>query len=781
MSISYHQDVALDKMTYGDSVYPDEGSSCKLYQFAWKIPQGAVCWASVGAIVQNEESELSDEAGPKAANSYSGWNPSLRAIPNYHQVYLDWEEDPNAISYNVYYSTNSDDTNSWYLYPGGGTWEPVPDGTVAMNRFWHTNLPVGTTYYYFVEANDYFSGNQYSQPAFAAATGVPPNANFFSAFASAYDGMILAEWTVPTNTVTVNDTSINQTNWQFFVERKPADSDDGNYQMITGTGYGLAYLDSDVLNGQSYTYRVTAFDYLFNRIQSLAVAKGGSSTQITPSSTNGLTLLSPVPGNGYVDLTWSPIRATQFTIKHSLSPDGPFDVIDSLNVNNVYQSAKNTYQASGLQNGVMHYYQVTATTPTGFTIDSDIKGAMPLSTLAPLPPINFRGTIMPVQGTNTVLLDWDARPVAAKYQVFLENQTGMTPLFTGIGTSCRYIVPDGADDSTVFTFAIRSVNAQGLAGGFMETLVTNKASYPYPLEGVDQPVVLNVAGVLSSVPDALLTVTGPTNLILSAQVNVPGIQQVSFYSDGQLLGTATSEPYQMTWNHVPASSDNAHLVTAVALASTQGGAYSYLGGYIASFSSDPINLTVNVEPELAAYQTASTDLQLPAPSLPISISRSYNSRSTDVNGVLGIGWTPIWNVGSVKLSAELGSEWNGVIQTILGSPHYYVGESSSHFVTVTLPSGQGIGFSPMLELTKNGISGSMIFDEDDEAAFSFESFAPGQGNLTTGNDSLQFDHDIIDLADDWEGVSFKTFDPAQFTYTSPEGTIYIYGQQAVTV
>jgi hypothetical protein len=48
-----------------------------------------------------------------------------------------------------------------------------------------------------------------------------------------------------------------------------------------------------VTNGQTYTYRVTAFDSGYNRVLAVAELQGGTTTQITPSVTNGLTLLPP--------------------------------------------------------------------------------------------------------------------------------------------------------------------------------------------------------------------------------------------------------------------------------------------------------------------------------------------------------------------------------------------------------------------------------------------------------------------------------------------------------
>jgi RHS repeat-associated protein len=792
------QDVNVSSLKYGlSSGYNDnEGVRCGVYQYSWPIPQGVLCWASVSALVDGHESEISVEVGPQTANSYTGeyLNYALRAIPGNHQIYLDWVDDPDAISYNVFYSTNSDDTNSWNLYPGAGTWQPVPEGIdLSINRCWHTNLDVGKTYYYIVQVNDYFCG--YWNPhifAFAMVTDSTSETNQFSAFASAYDSMVEVEWTVPTNQYTFTDTSVNQTNWQFFVERKPASTNDSQYILIADSGYGLAYLDSDVADGQAYTYRVTAFDTDFNRLQALAVSKAdGTSIQITPSATNGLTLLQPKSGNSYVDLSWSPIRATQFSIKRSLNPGGPFDVVGSLNVNNAYQSAANTYRDTGLQNGVMYYYQIAAITPTGFEIDSSVQGAVPLATLTPLPPSGFQGTIVPIsdaaqaQFTNIVLLSWNAEPGVSQYQVFLQNQTSLTPLFTGRGTSCTYVIPDAEQNNpnAAFTFALRSVNAQGLTSDLVEIAVTNQNITTFT--GTVNPVVLQIAGALNS-----LVVTGPTNLTLNAAVNVPGISQVSFYSDGQLIGTVASAPYQMTWYHVPGTSPGSfHIVTAVAQASSSGSAGAYLGygsGSVASFISGRFILTNNVEPQLSAYQTSVTDLQLPAPALPISLSRSYTSRSTDTNGTLGVGWTPSWNLGSVKLSADLGSGWTALDQTASwsSSEEYFITENTAqntaHIVTMTLPSGQSTSFGVHLDYNPS-VSPDYDANPVETISMDFQDYSanPGLLSSSTIGVSVNCDNWVNNWpdADAWSGdVGLTVPTLSQFTYVGPDGTTNVFGQ-----
>jgi len=779
---TYQQDINLSSITYNHSqrYHDDETIPCCVYQYTWLIPQGAVCWASVSAMVDGQENEISTELGPQWADTGFIWQSALRAIPGDHQVYLDWNDDVSIESYDAYYSTNPDATNHIDTDDSSfwADWSPVPGGAnLTMNRCWHTGLTNGVTYYYTVHANDDFSSTPLFD-GFAYATVVPTNSlsqTNFSAYASAYDGMVLVEWKVPKTNLTDPDV-INQTAWQFYVERKPAGTGDTNYQLIADSGFGLAFLDSAVTDGQSYTYRVTAYDTSFNRLQALAVDHNSGLTQSTPSAANGLTLLPPVPGNGYVDLSWSPIRATRFTIKHSLSPNGPFDVVDNLDVQSAYQNAANTYRHVGLQNGVMHYYQIAATTPTGFEIDSGVLGVMPLATLAPLPPHGFQGTVMPMGTTNIVALSWNAQPGAARYQVFLQVQNSLTPLYDGAGTACIYYVPASAGPDDVFTFAVRSVSSTGQSGDLAQTTVTNQ---PSPgVEGAAATVVLQVAGALQPAgTSGAFYVTGPTNLALSATVSVPGVQQVNFYSDGQLIGSANNIPYQMTWYQVPGGT---HILTATALVQDPTGTFISGGVGSGTFSSDPFTLNVTVEPVLSAYQTSATDLQLPAPGLPITLSRSYTSRNASTNGVLGVGWTAGWTAGSVTLSTNLTLGWTGLMQSGFGSVEYaYITDTLGHIVTVNLPNGQSIPFAPQLQYdtsTSDGYASIVNVGDEPLATNSFQPFTANSGTLTNSANVMTITSP--GELEEWNDAPLEfSFTLANFTYTGPDGTIYQFNQQ----
>ncbi len=168
-------------------------------------------------------------------------------------MYLDWNDNSQIFDYDVSYTTDPAAITS----PESANWTNLPNATgLQITRYWHTGLSVGTNYHYKLQAYDYF-GNSIT-PCYTNATVVsatPPATTNFNAFASAYDGMVLVEWMARYNNNSGLVTSVNQTNWQFYVERKPAGTGDTNYLVISDIGFGLAYLDSAVVDGQAYTYR----------------------------------------------------------------------------------------------------------------------------------------------------------------------------------------------------------------------------------------------------------------------------------------------------------------------------------------------------------------------------------------------------------------------------------------------------------------------------------------------------------------------------------------------
>ena len=513
-------------------------------------------------------------------------------------------------------------------------------------------------------------------------------------------------------------------------------------------------------------------------------------TVTTPSTADSLTLLPPTPGNNYVDLTWSNIRAREFDVQHSLSPNGPFTTIASLVSPDAFHNPTNSYRHVGAQNGVTHWYQIVATLPAGggtpTTMTSAPQSATPLATLAPLPPDGFQAQLVPNGGAGRILLSWNSDSGATGYQVFVNGQGGMMPLtgFDGISTSCFYDVPAGTAPGTTFIFELRATNATSVASDMVTATLNYQEPPSQASSPVDDSIVLKVAGWEPNNIEPSLPVTGPTNLAIAVEVNVPNVQQVSFYAinndsqQPQLIGTAVNPPYQITWFNVPGGS---FTINAVAVAGGAGGSlFQPASTYSAS-----ADVEVTIQPQLAAYQTSATDLQLPAPGLPITLSRSYSSRDTSDSGThFAVGWSASWMQSTLSLSANPGSGWTGVSQSYLGSGQYYISDRGPHYATVTLPDGESYQFGAQLANSDDGswdpTIEPMMYSSDFGIAsisISFQPFTVNQGSLSdNGDPTLTLDTDVE--SDDWPGleIGFEPLSNPQFTYQAANGTQYTFGQ-----
>ncbi len=571
---------------------------------------------------------------------------------------------------------------------------------------------------------------------------------------------------------------LSDANWQFCLERKAGL---GQYERITETGFGLAYLDEEVINDQTYTYRVTAFDQNYNRRQAetAAVIPGDSSTLVLEASA----------GNSFVDLDWSAVRAASYEVKHALSADGPWDSLAVLNNGNAYANPPHTYRHLGAQNGIEHHYQVFATSPTGGKrIESNKTSATPSPALRPLPPDGFHAEWIAGGPAGRAHLTWRTRNGVAYYQIFLRNQTRLIPIGVDyfLGTSGTYDVPVGTAAGTVFTFAIRSVTTQTTGTVLTSDLAETSLIYAAPGESVEDVARLKIAGEFVTTPPAIL-LTGPTNLAIALDTSLAesDVNKITFYADDEVLLVVNSPPYQITWFHVPGGEHTIRASVEV-LEGIRG-----IDAKIVTYNTDPVHINVTVKPELASYFTSTTDLQLPTPGLPISLTRAYDSRDTSTEvtdpSFWAIGWKANWKVPALKLSTDLGIGWKGFGEINFGG-QYYFGEQQAHYVTITLPGGEIIHFAPQVDYVSTtppefydpGLGGDPM-----TVALKFEGFLPGEGTLSCDSvDNLEVEASSYDSSvwRDWNqsgtpqpiSVNFGSIVPELFTYTDSGDTKFEY-------
>ncbi len=101
----------------------------------------------------------------------------------------------------------------------------------------------------------------------------------------------------------------------------------------------------------------------------------------------------------------------------------------------------------------------------------------------------------------------------------------------------------------------------------------------------------------------------------------------------------------------------------------------------------PITVVVEGNMKIGAFSLAFEDLKLPVAGIPITITRTYDSRDTRV-GDFGPGWRLALNNIRVQKNRHLGTAWWQTPQSGDGIQFYYVEPQRDRIVTVTMPDGE---------------------------------------------------------------------------------------------
>jgi fibronectin type 3 domain-containing protein len=197
----------------------------------------------------------------------------------------------------------------------------------------------------------------------------------------------------------------------------------GTYSFVasvTTTNYTNTGLVND---GATYYYVVTAMN---------AVGQSTNSTQVSatlPAPPNSPAGLTATPGDAQVSLGWNAASgATNYFVKSALVPGGPYATIRT---NGTSLSFTNT----GLSNGTVYYYVVSASNSAGESTNSTEVSAQPASTSAP--QLGFGVS------SNQLQFTWPADHTGWRLQV----QTNS--LNTGLGTNW-VTVPDSTSTNQMF-------------------------------------------------------------------------------------------------------------------------------------------------------------------------------------------------------------------------------------------------------------------------------------------------------------------------------------------
>ena len=355
----------------------------------------------------------------------------LEATPGDGFLTLNWSANPFiggvVVHYRVYRG-ESPGTESFLIEtPRAPTY--IDDGLVN-----------GKPYYYRVSAINSAGEGPLSEELAAHAVG-PPTAPLNLTCRSG-NGTVVLEWLPP---ATDGGTAI----MDYEVLRGMTT---GNLVHYATVGNVTSFVDEAVVLGEFYYYKVAA-------ITSFGKGVASSSVRIRALDVPGSPLdLCLSPGNGSVTLSWQlPSRTgggmlLGFRIYRGESPltmaflvtKGPMEL---------------SYTDTGLTNGKIYYYQVSAFSESGEGPPTAVLDAAPLK--APGAPLNLRASA----GDKMVTLEWDAptdnggRPIL-HYKIFKGTGSAALDLLATIGNVTRFN-STGLSNGAVYYYQILAENEAG--------------------------------------------------------------------------------------------------------------------------------------------------------------------------------------------------------------------------------------------------------------------------------------------------------------------------------
>lgn len=361
------------------------------------------------------------------------------------------------------------------------------------------------------------------------------------------------------------------------------------------------------------------------------------------------------------------------------------------------------------------------------------------------------------------------------------------------------IVPDPSTPPTIGETVSITVNATDNVGVVSKSLTVNGVDVPLNASGqanytTDIPGVYTVIG--TALDDAgnqgqakkeIKFVSGITSLPPTVSITTPA-ENSEISGPTDLLGTANDTDlvrYKLEYSvkgrneFIAFAQGNSPVINGVLgkLDSTmiRNGLYDIkLTAEDASGNSVSVLRTYKFTGEMKVgnFSMSFTDLSIPVAGIPITITRTYDSRNK-TKGDFGVCWT--MDISNIELSESgvMGMDWQ---QTKSGGflPTYSIIETKPHFVNVTYPDGKIDEFK--MELNP---SSQQLFP----VQFTTASFSPKPGTFSRlvalANNNLvniSFGTGPIVLYDDWDWST--VYNPDRYQLTAEDGTIYIINQDS---
>ncbi|MES2657612.1 MAG: DUF642 domain-containing protein [Verrucomicrobiota bacterium] len=196
--------------------------------------------------------------------------------------------------------------------------------------------------------------------------------------------------------------------------------------------------------------------------------------RITVTPPPAPTGLAASAGDAQVTLNWAATPgATSYNVKRATVSGGPYTTVGS--------PTNNSYPNTGLTNGTLYYYVVSAVNAGGESANSSQVSATP-QVAAPAAPAGVVAT----SGNSQVTVNWSASPGATSYNVKRSTVNGGP--HTTVGTVATTSFPNtGLTNGTTYYYVVTALNAGGESAGSSQVSATPAAAFTNP--GFEAPAI----------------------------------------------------------------------------------------------------------------------------------------------------------------------------------------------------------------------------------------------------------------------------------------------------
>ena len=240
----------------------------------------------------------------------------------------------------------------------------------------------------------------------------------------------------------------------YYVKRSTTSG--GPYTQIA-TPTATSYADNSVINGTKYDYVVSAYNSYGQSANSAEV----NATPMAPPPPAAPAGLEALAGNTQVNLAWTATTgATSYHVKRSTTNGGPYTQVSAPTAAN--------FTDTGLTNGTIYYYVVSALNSAGESANSSQASATPAAPAAPPPaPTGLAATA----GNAEVSLTWTASAGATSYNVKRGTASGGPYTQVAQPTTTRD-TDTGLTNGTTYYYVVSALNAVGESANSAEVSAT---------------------------------------------------------------------------------------------------------------------------------------------------------------------------------------------------------------------------------------------------------------------------------------------------------------------